>query len=748
MGAVNTIEVDLTSIPFEYGPVLVYTRENWADDWEEDETLFLVECTWSSGTAISTAAFVRHYGEVMQSNESAWTRRLKADYSRQFVKVGIPTTKDDDGEWQYRYWYGVFDVMEDDQGGITTKGPVDKMIATATGIQTFTAYGLEKLLAESPIRTARYWSRLHSTPKTLDRGLVFNRDGRGNRSSNLDNDSFIFEGDLAIAYTWPTVNIVEYLLAHHTPVNESGTRAIPWSLIGHTLPNWDRPIIDSDGETVFGLLNTLVNASHLLGWHTVVDETTNPDTIQVEIYSLSQEDLHLPTDGDPTLGRNTEERELICDDDPLTQAVVKSSGVPCYEQIIVRGARKRTVASWSIEDGTIGIGWTNSGETLYEQGALASMAQATYDSLNANDKHKANATARSSPSFAPVFSLFTIPKTWSGQTSNGEATDTFNYIFPDGAGLTEQWYWGELFFENRLPLMAGEDYSLTRIADGNVNDYSTDGIAEEIPPMVFFRRPDDQTKWILGGQMGMLGQIETVSETENNTISVSLDVPSDVQGVYVRCSGEQHAIAATDFSPLDDDPPVGGYDFRHMILTMSNKWDQYVEGRYPADEDIDATDAVRIKVIDAGESYRSFYVAPGTVVAIDAEGNLVRSTGGWVPDNEETETQLDALAKLAFSYWGTEHRILGLTTSRIIPQDQLDVGDLITTLGTYSQDGGHYQTLNVVVTQIKISWPVGETDSTPSPHMTIETSFGELDPIRVAGRQRQVPAAAAERFMA
>jgi hypothetical protein len=197
----------------------------------------------------------------------------------------------------------------------------------------------------------------------------------------------------------------------------------------------------------------------------------------------------------------------------------------------------------------------------------------------------------------------------------------------------------------------------------------------------------------------------------------------------------QHAIAATDFSPLPIDEATGAYELRSCIVTLALTDDRYLEGRWP-DSPPPGIDAVRVKLIDAGDGYRKDYVAPGTVVGIKDDGTLLRTTtGGYIPKeaDDDDEHKLIALAKIAAAWYTVPRRSLYLSTRRILASETLDLGDFCTTVGDPLLVGeAGLIAVNSPVSEITIRTPLADPASPASgePVMELVTSSGELDPMQ------------------
>ncbi len=727
----------------EYGAPLVFWRTRWADAWVPEPVAIGVESVWCLPPAMPTAALVHRYGVRQFGGVPAWVNVDKdTTLAGKFVKLSWPMDRKTNkgkptNEWNYRHWFGVVDLVEDDLGGVdfraTRTGAATTTTAVAMGQQVMACYGLEKLLSDRPIRSS--WVDNAAAATEVATALAFNRGGKPNRSAAKIGSTHVFSHDLATAQWWSTRDIVEYLLARQVPRDKTGAIKVPFVMAGLGLPDWDKPEVVQEGASLLSLLAQLVNRSQMLSWRLTVDETATPDAVRFEVLSLAETDITLPLTGSPKIPASSRQKELVFDRDPLTTAQLKTSGAGKYHRVRVTGARKRSVGSFAFGDGSLRAGWDSLLETEYNAGASGA---ADYAALDDEEKRTRDAAARGDPRFEEVFALFTVPEGWDQKVKDG-AGGAANPLFLDFAATPAAAFvfLGDSCVTPTLPLYQGLNYAGTNIADGAVavTDFSKAINLEEMPPLVFFQRPDQPGKWAAGDKLATGGELPRAYGTAggNSRLSVSVQVPNDSRGVLLRVQGDfQHAIAPSEFVPLPVDVLLGGLDWRFAVVTWAMEWDR-VEGIWPPDDDLPAAvDCIREKILHAGDRYRADYVAPGTVVGVDAGGALKRSTGGWLPKlaDDDDRARLEAMAKLAFAWWGVDHYVLTLDTVRPIAAEDLDVGDLITEIGEPAATGGHRVTINATVSQVRLTWPEADGTRPPAPRLEFTTDGGELDPMQ------------------
>lgn len=734
--------VQFEQLGVEYGAPLVHSRANWTDAWHNDSAQWHApQATWSAAPSLDTAAIVQRYGERLMAGDQAFGM-VSRDVSMlgRFVRLRFPMRRVGSGAWEYRDWFGIAELVEDDLGGVSFTRRRGGTTGRETGTQLYTAYGLEKMLADWPITYS--FVNDGGTARRVERPLTFNADGRPNRSASIVDGTHVFEHDLTTAKPWKLCDIVDYLLERQTPRHADETVVIPWSRVGAGLPDWQRVVLPQEEATTLSLLQQLVTRSNGLSFRATVKESVPPaaDEAQLHVFSLLDAPLVLPVSGAPSLERNGRRRDLRYDGDARTTATVKTSRVGGCDQVLVRGARKRSVGNFSFADGTLLAGWDATLQSPYDAGASG---EAGYAALDDEEKRKLDATARSSARFDEVYAYFKIPPDWDGKVGDGIG-GAKEKMFPKTVGPTPfnavPWY-GEAWILPTIPLWKGFDYAGDRVESGAVSvaEWTEATKHEEQAPLVVFLIPGTSPSWPLarwsaGEKLAWIGTTPDRYTTENvSTFSVAVDVPDKSHGVELRVSGEmQHAIAKTDFSALPVDLPVGGYDWREAILVLALEWDDHVEGAWPAE--LPDLDAPRVRVFYAGNEFRKDYVAPNTVVGIDADGSLLRSTGGWLPTEaaDDDEHQLRAMARVAYEWFGRERRVLTLDTAVLLSTGQLDVGDLIEHVGEPAGSGGSRLAIGTVVTQVSIAWPEGDGGDPPAPRLQFSTDAGELDPMQAA----------------
>lgn len=716
----------------------VYVRRFWNEAWQIQEHLHCVEAVWSVAPSIPTAMLVWRFGDSIKQPAAAalatFDLKLIGKNSRYFVKIefdtdmivdvmGVPTpTK--------RLWVGTLEITEAQFGGV----------APYYGEQVITCYGLERLLDTEPIKTTIYWDPFVNPSvgqKTTNIAHTFNRGGQGNMSPNV-HSTYLFYPDLDLALKWNSRYIVEYLLWHHGPKDKDGGFPITINLAAdaNTIPMFDEPEIEQAGQTLYGLLDRIINRHRLLVWFLEYNDMP-VNTVSLKVMTMASQQINLPGPLPAIIAANSLQLDWNFDADPLTSGAIKQSDIEKVEQVVCEGARRLSVCTLSIVDGTIEEAWEDSLETAYDLGASG---ESGYSNLSRADKQKRNSEVRDAPKLEDVYSKFTIPKAWDHKARNGENGGLIRYaVFPidnpvpPPAVLPEPFpvYYPTMFIQQTSPLLVGVDYSGNKIETGSYTEPTKN--REESGPLVLFKRPGT-SRWVLGERIGDAAELEVTSD-DKPSFSVYVNVINESQSIRIRVSGSyQHAIAANQFSKLADDPDPGGYNYGTMMVTVALPDDRHVMGVYPNEVPITPGLLIKKKYLDCGDSYRQIYVVPGTVVGIDVNGSPLRSTtGGYIPKpgDDDDVHRLAALAQIAYEWYGRTRYVMAVETYRMPDTTEINLGMLVTDVGTPSK--ATRRTINSIITQIQIQSPLGTgDDGDPCPSMRVVTWAGELDPIQLA----------------
>jgi len=768
-----------SGVVLQYAPE-VFIRQKWGDTWLPYPKLAPVEVTWSVAPTLPVATFEMDYGSVRppyreldgDGNEilgfQEVTKWSATNLVGWFVRIKCLTNVSESQPIQFaRYWYGVVEQAHDEQGGTELVKKLNddgttSTIVRAYGRVTLVAYGLEKLLADHQVLTS-WCEGLTEVGISLD----FNRAGpkgvEGNRSPNPFLLTYLFGKDPVTAKKWSTRQIVEYLLAYHVPQDQAGDPKLHWYLDTASKPfvcDTDNPLLKCENASTYSLISQLLDRRRGLMWWVEVDqsidvESNSPNApLWIKCNSINS---GIVVGSKISIPANTNQINIEYDSDPLTKAVINTSDLQRYDQVVVRGPRIRCVGTFSAQDGTLEAGWKSADESTYEAGGTPHPA-----GIPRLRKEERNDKVRRSPKLSKVFSLFRIPSSWDFLIGDGEG-GVKKPMFCGSDGEEREQNYLDLAVEQTMPILEGNDYSGTFIPAGTVPFETVN--EHEMRPLVFFRRP----KWTTAPYKyqpaeGTNAEREVISPGENAKIQCHVSVPQNTMTIRLEVAGEkQHAIAygapptppalpeAWTFQPIaGEDKACGQVDWRKMVVTLSIESQFHIEAIHP--DPALANDTIRKKIIYAGDQYYQHYVAPNTVVGIDTVGFLIRSDGGWIPTTgapEDPIPYLKDVAKVSAAWYTVQHFEMTLQSYRLKSQNDIPLGALILKAGggvAAAEYGMDRLDVNAPVTQITFRYPAGNGTRTPAATMEIKTWAGELEavelvPVKLPPRKVLAPGA-------
>lgn len=719
-------------IPSDKKTQRVYLREQWSSEWVHAVNLWCEEAVWSVVPTMPTASLVWLYGDILQPGTIEFRRFLRREINRLFVKVEYET----DGD-ELLVWNGVIESDNDRVGGsrLALNPPsLGAASAVATGDQFFTAYGLEWLLASEKIKSAVVDSA--GGDITTDTPPIFNHRGVGNKAIG----KLSFSNDPDASERWTSLGIVAYLLKHQTPKKLDGSVGIKFLPFAADIPNWDQPEMPQQGATTYELISQLVTPRRgIAGYFLDVG-----GDIELRTDTFTETEIPIPLPIADPVKANGRPLHLVYDDDEQTSATIQTSTVELYDQVLYRGDRRRSVGSFSSRDSTIEEGWTYDEESAYLNGASGTQV---YGIAGTKEKRRLDESVRGSHSLSTVFNYFRIPKTWDRKTGDGEggtkrpmfpAKDEFGVISATPAFV----FYPDMRVEQSMPLIEGVDYSEDKIKDATFILQPSE--RNEAAPFAAMKVPA-KTEWRNVSDIGKNADLEiTNTENEFNRWSGSIRIPADGKGLHVDVHGcPQHVLDGMGFSYLPTDETLGKWSFRDtragMIFTLSIPDDRYCEGEYPTTAELKLEESSSMKIksyvktkLLTADGFRKDYVVPLTVVGVSAAGELLRTTGGFIPKESDgdDEHKLAAAAKIAAIYYTKPHSILSLSTYRIQPASKIRLAALVVKVGDPVY--GEPRIINSPVTEIRVTSPMGDLNSSEAPRMDVMTWAGELDPLLVA----------------
>lgn len=742
----------------------VYLKSRWADPWGTAKTdLWCQEAVWTVGGSFSTAQIVYRYDDGLAIGAAEFARLFPLTRLRFYVRVDFTnfTMESEALDDTVRSWYGVIDAELDEQlaPDLVTAG--DTVTAYPRGRNHFMAYGLEALLAQSWVDQSAVKSgdsvAFVKRALSLNPGLAdYNPDpcettGEGNRSTaKTDKAVYAFHGSRTGGQPWSTSTAVDSMLTYETVRDWNEEQLVPFVLYDPdaALPDWDEPTLQREGRNVYDLLQTLIGRQRGLAWRIEVlpaAEQQGADQVEVVPCTLVTSDLVI--DEQKKLKANPNQKILCWEQDRGADPVIRRCSSETIDQVIVRGERRTSTASFSFGEATLAIGWPAALETAYEQAASTA---GDYPPVGEDSARQfANYACREADKFKVVFARFTLDEATGGYVGNGTSNLADQVLMPSDADEDdpEPWAPDDQRFLPFTAMLEGVVYDGDVIGSGNPPNVFQLKPLKHKPPLVLFPRPNivdgDQTqRYRQAEKIGLTADQDQAGWGASQSWTAGVHIDNDDGALWVVVhNGQQWVIAKTDFTPLADVDPTTDEipgDYRQMIVTATVPWSSFAEVRYPAQVDLPhGFDALRRQLIKA-PFHRVDYIVADTVVAIDEKtGTLLRNDrAGFIRDDRD---KMEQIAKLAYAWYGQERKAISFSTTLV--NNRLELGDLIVSIGDPDIEGDvHTEDVNSIITLIRIVMPLAEGMGEvlpPAPRIEYQTAFGELDVLQLVPRARQ-----------
>lgn len=626
------------------------------------------------------------------------------------------------------------------KGHINYKSP-EKRLDTA-----FTAFGLEYMLDRnvigesyaaglSPGSSEDYitWRITHALPfnENYQRGMTQTKEGKkqGNRSEmkqrlgstkedEEDPESptvqdettalvYVFDGGPG-SELWSAYDIAEYLLGAFAPSwgkwelvpGRPGVGATAEKLFA-ALDGWKPTMLSQEGRTIKEIFDELFHRRHGLGWRVRLgtrgveggEDGEQEEVIRVEIFSTLDSPVSFGRELTvPASGRVV---DLVVEPEtPLSSLDVEEHLHARYGKVIVQGERVLSCFTLSYANGDLEKGWGPAEEAAYLAG-----------DPNSNTANK-NDGVRSMDRFRHVFTTFRVPKDWDGivktvrDPGDNSVVPTPQWgvaptVKEDGTispGSISEFVraWGNSF-ERMLPIEAPQTQTTFdkeyRVAAAMLKDKAGQYRHADKPP-----GPGAVVR-MLDRELGV-----EINPSRNHLIALGANLPTE--------------------HPSDEDPQ---FSYTSLLLTVALRTDQ----RLAVEETIAGGDAnlvLRVTVPGA----EAWWVQPGAILDVNADGSFVRHQGGVVRDDGDRLRQVASLIK---AHYGRLRVPLRATLASV--ETGYEVGDVIGKLvekhrPAESESVEEYRgVVGTVVSQRVIDLEKQAT--------TIRTDFAELD-FEMAGR--------------
>lgn len=703
-------------------------------EWDVRNDLFATQIVWSTAPNMPNATLIRFYGEgtvpgTQQLEPEAYPR---FDFRGYFVRIRVfgDVALDAEPATDPAYvFYGIIENAADEyEGTLKEKLP--------SGVVVYAAYGLEYLLQKQIISTARTLDAFGITERQVETGLIFNEGGKPNRSPGqvalLTNYAFANDPDYdeasnssVLAY-WSPLEILRYLVANHVPKNGNNQNILSLVLDNATIltggtriiSNDVRPVIDTDGRTLYDVLSDVLMQNGLSTWKLDVTEDVDGNLIGTIVSITLTRTPGLPVRAASSL------TTLDFADSPLARLTINDTRTDRFDQLIVRGPKETFVFSCPLDLGSdsdtvdeairaLARAWTPAQESAY--------STAGNPTGNTDEKIRKAHDFRNRRELADVFSLYRIGKLWTGQVRTVLAQNTVNAIRTE-AGLLYTPFRGAVRILPTLPFYtdAAKPLESPRRSIG-----------------IFTKRPSDPSKWISASQMQATLELGDLDDAESSRMTLEAAVENG-RNLRIIVGGEpRHALAGETFTPQDYDREYPLYSYLDTWVTIAVETERYVERRYPATVDAAIKDDIRRKVINLGarEEFEKIYVATQTIKDVDASGNLVFETAGLIKNGAADNSAFDKIGKMLAEFYTVDRKQLSMWFNA---QPGLGLGDFILTVGERFDDVPTADpaptaidiNANTVVSEITVDLPLnraGDQPQTPLWRITT-TGPGNVDP--------------------
>lgn len=715
LGIKFAVQTEIGNIFASLPVAVVSTRESWEDDWTERPELYCSTCRKTTGDQVGQATLLYEYGRMMRDGDTDFAQEDPLDINGHWVKIEFETQTGTDDV----VWLGV--ILQD------SRDRFGAAVGKHNGNQVFSCASVEWFLSKVQVDSSTVGDGADWFD--IDRGLAFNEgfETFGKSSKNIGNmsedphtDGYYTFTEAARGEKWPASEIAYYLLRRTTIFSATGP---PIEVDEDSLATlaWYFPKnVETHGRTVFEILNQIISERYGVAWSLDYDGTD----ITFRAYSYSRDDIDLPSSR--VFPKNSHPLDLDFDEATDIQKAMEIRDVAqTYSQIKVQGARRGTVCTLSLEDGSLVKNWTDAEEDEYKVAAseTAGFAAMTFDKqITANDRFRVEHRMRK------VFTAFKIPDDWDGMVSltPGNGGDPVRPIFPtlDSSGdptlVSEEFLLSGLRIQEQTVLLEHVDYSTdpgsTTLLGGREESEFLSSFA-----MWLMDGEDGADKWMAVDRLSDFGKANDIKRVGTDVFGrkrngfqfdCDLHMSRKLPGLSIVPNGPSHFQAGETW--YEDTPALSWtepeIDYREFAATVFIEADSYVEAYWPAIALDPMADQETLLLIQLGDAYRLDYLVQGTILAVNKDGNAKRATvGGFIRDDRQ---MLKDAARL-LGLWHTIPRVsFRLAYNQI--SSLFSVGWLVQQVGS----GDTLTEVNSIITAIDWDFQTGQT--------TITTSFTEM----------------------
>lgn len=642
-------------------------------------------------------------------------------------------------------WYGLItNVRREAMGGD---------VLGETGDLVIEAMGLEVLLTRTQIRSTTIEDTAgggSSSTIEIDRAVPFN----GQRGARQMGDyqfancttsvagTPVFALQFDTAELWTSNDIVKYLLEYHSPNDANGPT---WTLASSasTLLSLHSPLdVQTDGRTLWDIVNEIVNRKRGVCWWLAVDD----DGVEMQVASLDAYGVTLPSGASVPANENRRTLDISTKAD-VVKYTENYDALRQYSQVIVEGGFQGAVFTISYADDTLEDDWSAAESDDY---STAGSERPDYSLLDLSEQKTVNDSIRSSDLLRHVYTRLRVPLDWDGKAKNGEGASSPYRVFPkidddDGAWSVDPiseasgghafWRAG-MKFESYLPLK--EQWNFATDSYQPEDKTKSGSLAEYRRPFAAICTPrtNGGDFWLYADTGGWANGDDELRE--GRRVSCTLKMHSQQLGLTLTPHGPPHTLSGTvewdGYSNPVSHLEQGRIDYQKTIFTVYCRSDHRNSVRYPADDDVETVgNSDNVHVIRLGDRARVDCVIPGTVVEV-SNGELHRTTTPMLA-RDDRPYMLD-LAAQAYSWYATPRVAINLAVRNV--SNQFQIGDIVTyvhygnryittasttvlLLGDIPalRDGGTDRAINSTITAIDIDLLAGTT--------RMRTDYAEID---------------------
>lgn len=617
----------------EHPVATVFTRASWADDWTEQPDLYVRTCRFTDGSQIGQATLLYEYGQIMRQAATTFSQENPKNLNGHWVKIEFtPQTGED------VIWLGV--VTQDQRKRFGS--PEGKH----AGDQVLSCSSVEWLLSKYQVTTSRVGE--DDEAYVINRGLTFNepfasKNGFGNRSEvakdflDIDDQGYYTFADTPMGQKWDAAQIVIYLLREYEMFNEDGpTIKAPPKLL-NTLQWYIPKNVETHGRTLYEILRQMISERFGLAWSLVYDGTD----IEFKAWSYNSADITLPSG--VAFPKNAHPIDIDFDDAIDVEDAMEIRDIAnTYTQVKVQGARRGSVVTLSLEDGSLEKGWTDEEQTEYFEAAAGTPG---FELIPFDDQITAHDRFRAGHRMRHVWTSFRIPDDWDGMLSNipGNGGSTEVPAFPsldeDGDPTTSPQNIVNHLLRIDPDLALRQFYDYSGVPSAATLEPGRTSSPGYLRTFAMWRMDTPNDKWADVSRLSDFGKANGIDilgrKRSGLNFDASLDLWSHAPGLSIVPNTVAHIQAGETWN--DDNPSPSWtqaeVDYQDYAVTCYIQQDSRVEEVWPDSPLAAVANQQSVLLIELGDEFRLDWLCQGTIIGMKNTGEAIRSFAGFVRDD-------------------------------------------------------------------------------------------------------------------